>query len=189
MREPPGAEAKAVGVGGGGGMQDPLLSDPQQPPQPPTHLHPSLPDPQPGEPQGCQARGRICSDRRRSGASGTRRQCGARNGARGTRGSARDAGSAGTKACRRRDPRRTGPGLTPRRHTLSSRIAIMCSGSGRAGTQQHRPGRSAPSLRPAVSQSSRRPRGGTAEAAISGPRPPLSVTCRRPAPPDASSLA
>lgn len=115
--------------------------------------------------------------------------CGARDGERGTRGSAREAGGPETMARRSRDPRRMGPRLTPRRHTLSSRIAIMCSGSGRAGAQQHRPGRTAPSLRPAVSQDSCRPRGGTAEAAISGPRPPLSVTCCRPAPPDASSLA
>lgn len=166
-------EARALGARGAAGPLCRRVLD-----SPPT-----LPAPQPSEAQGSQTRGRRRSDRRRSGAAGTRRPVP------GAGRSAPEPGSAGTKARRSGDPRRLGPGLTPRRHTLSSRIAIMCSGPGRAGAQQHRPGRTAPSLRPAVSQRSRPPRGGTVAAAISGPRPPRSVTCRRPAPPDASSLA
>lgn len=144
------------------------------PPCPPLNLE------RPKVPQRAGADGAIGDAREQLGPGG---RCPAREGAR------RGRAARGTKARGSGDPRRLESGLTPRRHTLSSRIAIMCFGPSRTGAQQHRPGRTAPSLRPAVSQSSRPPRGGTVAGAISGPRPPRSVTCRRPAPPDASSLA
>lgn len=142
---------KGPRVPGSQGLQDPLSSGPQSP----THTsHLSTPPCPTCSPENPKVARHAAANAAIGGAPehlGPGGRCGARDGARGTPGSAREAGSAGTKARRNRDPRRMGPGLTPRRHTLSSRIAIMCSGSGRARAQQHRPGRTAPSLRPAVS--------------------------------------
>lgn len=86
-----------------------------------------------------------------------------------------------------------GTRLTPRRHTLSSRIAIMCSGPDRAGAQ-HPPGPGPRRAHAKPASSSLRlflaaPAGGTATAAISRPPAlPRSVTCCRPAPPGALDL-
>lgn len=92
-------------------------------------------------------------------------------------------------------PAAGGSGLTPRRHTLSSRIAIMCSGSVRVGAQ-HPPGpgprrvASAPSQSPPVSAfPSRRPRAEPPPLLFLG-RPPRRSWSRgrRPAPPGSSGL-
>jgi hypothetical protein len=182
------AEARVLGAQG---LHDPLSSGPQQSPPPPT------PPPRPARPAAWRAP-RLPDTRPQMQRSGALGRIWWRAEAAGAGRGMERAGHGeahGRRAAQRQwrteagIPRRMAPGLTPRRHTLSSRIAIMCSGSGPAGAQQHRPGHTAPSLRPAVSQDSRRPRGGTAKAAISGPRPPLSVTCCRPAPPVTSSLA
>lgn len=77
-----------------------------------------------------------------------------------------------------------GSGLTPRRHTLSSRIAIMCSGLVGVGAQ-HPPGPGPRRARAESQSSSLRLSlaalaGGTVAAAISGqPAPSRSVTWPR----------
>ena len=126
-------------------------------------------------------------------------------GVQGTRGGARtgrwagevgDKGGAGTREARRPgargpgSPANGGAGLTPRRQTLSSRMAIMSSGPGRTGAQ-HPPEPRCAAPRQLASSGPRlplaQPAGGSAAAAISGPpAAPRRVTWPPPAPPGAA---
>lgn len=93
---------------------------------------PARPEPEPGNPRdGGEASGET-SGWAPTGAPWAR---GARVAER-----ARRPGAGGARRRARSGDRRRRRALTPRRQTLSSRIAIMCSGPCRPGTQQHRPG-------------------------------------------------
>lgn len=136
--------------------------------------------PEPAGPDGEGARG--------SGRGGAGDTGGARTGG--------GQGKLGTREARRPgargpgSPANGGAGLTPRRQTLSSRMAIMSSGPGRTGAQHPpEPRRAAP--RQLASSGPRlplaQPAGGSAAAAISGPpAAPRRVTWPPPAPPGAA---